>query len=439
MKTPLAGDTRRGASEESLNLSRCGVCSGEVTDECEALTCDKCAQWHHKSCGKLTDRQYNKILNAPRQKPIEWICQNCKKTSKQALTHLRGTSDGDNHTSDSLNNRLSGNTKDINGQGVQNDLDLSMTGADLVTVPRETLTALYSDLEQANQELVRAKQEIIKLNQEAITKTHTIIRLNQTLRAQHLTTPDQTNYKTLKVNLKQNLTQGDNIMNNRDEEADSEVDTLIIGDSIIKGLKDYIAPGQINNTPKIQILSSPGATIQHFSKYISNQRDIGLPQTVIVHVGTNNVVNSRTPNHVMRPLWYTIESAQKTHKNTIWVVNGILHRRDVSTAYINDINDALRFMCDQLKIVYRDPNTMVTARGLGRDGLHLNAYGAQRLAEFIFSDIGILTSSLPQELSPPTKEPGAVTATTKSTNVQHTDGETKNEKNLLEEIPIKVH
>lgn len=56
MKTPKAGDTKRGAAEESLNLSRCGVCSDEVTDECEAIMCDKCAQWHYKSCGKLSDK-----------------------------------------------------------------------------------------------------------------------------------------------------------------------------------------------------------------------------------------------------------------------------------------------------------------------------------------------------------------------------------------------
>lgn len=188
---------------------------------------------------------------------------------------------------------------------------------------------LYSDLELENQVLIRALQEIIQLNQEAISKTHTIIKLNQTLKKKHLTPNQKThNRPTVKVDL--GLKQNDNIMDNREEKSDLKADILIIGDSTIKGLKDYIAPEQTSNTPKIQITSILGASIQHISKYIRNERDVGLPQAVTVHVGTNNVVNSKTPNHVMRPLCYTRESAQKIHKNTIWVVNGILHRRDVS-------------------------------------------------------------------------------------------------------------
>lgn len=62
------------------------------------------------------------------------------------------------------------------------------------------------------------------------------------------------------------------------------------------------------------------------------------------------------------------------------MVNGILNCKDVSQRYIEDINEALKFMCDQLKLVFRDPNTIVRARGLGRDGLHLNSLGTQKLA-----------------------------------------------------------
>lgn len=83
-------------------------------------------------------------------------------------------------------------------------------------------------------------------------------------------------------------------------------------------------------------------------------------------------------------------------------------------------------MCDQLKIVYQDLNTMVTVRGLGRDGLHLNTFGTQRSAEFIFADIGIRTSLLLHGLTSPTKSPKTVTRTAKSINIQHTDEEAKN-------------
>lgn len=99
----------------------------------------------------------------------------------------------------------------------------------------------------------------------------------------------------------------------------------------------------------------------------------------------------------MRPLWYlepTIEAAQKQFKNTKWVINGILYHRDIPSWYIDDVNKAFNFMCQRLKVVFRDPNVAVTARGLGRDGLHLNSVGSRQLAEFIMSDIGVETTGL---------------------------------------------
>lgn len=88
----------------------------------------------------------------------------------------------------------------------------------------------------------------------------------------------------------------------------------------------------------------------------------------------------------MRPLWLT---TQKQFKNrpTIWIVNGILHRRDVLPSFVEDVNEALRFMCDQLRVVYRDPNTEVTKRGYGKNGIHLKAIVGQQLMNFILTDL----------------------------------------------------
>lgn len=91
----------------------------------------------------------------------------------------------------------------------------------------------------------------------------------------------------------------------------------------------------------------------------------------------------------MRLLWLTIESAQKLFKNTTWIVNGILDRGDVSKSFVEDVREALRFMCDQLKVVYRGPNTAVTKRGYGRDGIHLNPIGDEKLMKFILTDLGL--------------------------------------------------
>lgn len=50
-------------------------------------------------------------------------------------------------------------------------------------------------------------------------------------------------------------------------------------------------------------------------------------------------------------------------KNTIWIVHGILYRRDVPDWFVHDVNEAFDFMCNQLCLVYRDPNSAVSKRG----------------------------------------------------------------------------
>lgn len=47
-------------------------------------------------------------------------------------------------------------------------------------------------------------------------------------------------------------------------------------------------------------------------------------------------------------------------------------------------------MFDQLHLVYQDPNTAVSKRGLGRDRLHLNNLGLQHLMEYVFSNLGMI-------------------------------------------------
>lgn len=61
---------------------------------------------------------------------------------------------------------------------------------------------------------------------------------------------------------------------------------------------------------------------------------------------------------------------------------------------MDDVNEAFDLMCDQLRLVYKDPNSAIIKRGLGRDGLHLNNVGLQQLMSFIFTDLGMEHLSL---------------------------------------------
>lgn len=67
------------------------------------------------------------------------------------------------------------------------------------------------------------------------------------------------------------------------------------------------------------------------------------PECLVLNIGSNNISSAINPNQVVIPQWYTIEALKKKSFVTKIMVNEILHRK------IDDVNDALFFMCNQLK------------------------------------------------------------------------------------------
>lgn len=375
-------------TSETDKISECGICSGEVGAEDQAVNCDGCGKWVHINCGKITSKLYNKIKHAPLSNPVTWYCTLCSKDKQK-------------------NNKINSESQIINGpipnipQDTSQTTELKQTKEILTNVMaqneslQQIINNLQSDLEMANKMLIHSKQENILVNQELISQTHLINRLNKELHIyrQKIVLTETVTYKpesTLNLDAQVGIDTTQHVTpteKSSDVKQDvSPVDkcdpnVLIIGDSMLQGIREF------SRDPQIDIQFFSGARIQDLSKFLTSKPKDSLPNTVIVHIGTNNVKYAATPNHLMRPLWLTLESAKKKFKNTLWIVNGIIHRRDVQERVIREANDALAFMCDQLKIVYRDPNTIITERGLARDGLHLNRYGSKLLAEFILTDV----------------------------------------------------
>lgn len=441
----------------------CAVCSAEVGQGMRAVACDGCHGWYHQACGKISDYIYKKIADAPNEEPYMWYCKDCKpkckKSSNNKLSNKCEPIDQGPHKVGSPKTRAENvslhrdnpnnimtfvnvssqpldqhNARTLTSHHPENE-DVTNLGLLLAETGKEnqylksTILQLYRDLQEVHLLLVNAKERNLELTRETIQQGKTITRLNNHI--QHLdpifkptrpmTVPtsengnpkNSYNDQSIRTDLLDKAPTETTI--HRPPE-DTTADILIIGDSMIRGLLHH---QDLGPNKKIKVHSMPGARIQNLSKYLVAQE--ALPHTVIVHIGTNNLKNSKTPNHVMRPLWYTLESAQKKFKNTIWVVNAILYRNDIQRKYIDDVNDALQFMCDQLKLVFRNPNTAVTGRGIGRDGLHLNSLGERQLTDFIMSDIGVQLdldidpSSIDNETVPAPQNP-VPTTTTNSKN-----------------------
>lgn len=156
--------------------SDCGICSGEVRPDDQAVDCDGCNKWIHIICGKVTTRLYKKIKNAPTNNPVEWFCatKDKNKSSKNNPETQR---------SPNAAQAVTGNPDDCSKiselHTTQNILNDVMTQNKTL---RETVENLQSELERTNLMLIHSKEENITINQELINQTQTIIvKLNQKL------------------------------------------------------------------------------------------------------------------------------------------------------------------------------------------------------------------------------------------------------------------
>lgn len=406
MRTPTKRPHAPGSCSPNTTdtpKATCPVCVEDVQDDSEAVSCDKCDFWFHRICGKINEKLYKKIQSAPLNKPIEWICQICTEQIKQTETLPLDPPKNTTNSKNNINNDRVLRTDNTNLTTSNQDPSSKAIAPLTTPMPKDslikalesenqtlqsTIEHLNEDLQNLTLQLTAAKKENIRLNQETILKGEKIAELYNHIKNIHSTNKKSDHDTPLKhqPTTNQNETISDNVEHvaEQPKHEETDTDTLIIGDSIIRNIKQYT---QHRPTSNVKIHCMPGARIQTLSKYLSTLQT--LPPTVIIHIGTNNLAYSKTPNDVMRPLWYTLESAQKKFPNTIWIVNGIIYRRDIPVQYIEQVNEALRFMCDNLHLVYRDPNEEVTIRGIGRDGLHLNHIGDNQLANFILEDIGL--------------------------------------------------
>ncbi len=63
----------------------CQICKKEVTDNCQALECDKCDDWYHAGCVGFPNATYKGLLavNGSDKLGLLWFCKTC-------LANIRG-------------------------------------------------------------------------------------------------------------------------------------------------------------------------------------------------------------------------------------------------------------------------------------------------------------------------------------------------------------
>jgi hypothetical protein len=124
----------------------------------------------------------------------------------------------------------------------------------------------------------------------------------------------------------------------------------------------------------------PGIKPEQLHRVIE-KLDLGSQETVIIHVGTNNMRTTRNLDFVMGEVYALVSTAKKKIPNSRLVLSGVLRRRDVSWRRTGALNYRFDWVADTLGLTFVDPNSWVEDGDFARDGLHLNGGEKRRLGQ----------------------------------------------------------
>src|SRR6218665_1309126 len=156
---------------------------------------------------------------------------------------------------------------------------------------------------------------------------------------------------------------------------------LLVGDSLVR----HVGRNLEQQCAGLSTVCKPGGRIEQMVPEIEKR---GKEDTVIVQVGTNNLRTCMDETEEMMQKYEEMIQRLKEERLGEVVVMGILPRQDLSEALDSkrvEVNRRLKEMCGGSKVRYCDVEFNPWRGGfLGRDGLHLNARGADMVARQVF-------------------------------------------------------
>jgi hypothetical protein len=132
----------------------------------------------------------------------------------------------------------------------------------------------------------------------------------------------------------------------------------------------------------------PGIKTEQLHRVIE-RRDLGSPETAIIHVGTNDLRTTRNLDFIMGEVYTLASTAKKIFPNCRLVLRGVLRRGDVSWRRIGVLNDRFDWAANNLGLTFVDPNSWIEDGDFARDGFHLNGRGKRRLGQLYARGSGL--------------------------------------------------
>ena len=118
--------------------------------------------------------------------------------------------------------------------------------------------------------------------------------------------------------------------------------------------------------------------LERNSCIIIEKRDLGSPETVIIHLDTNYLKTGNL-NYVKEYVYDLLNTAKIMFSKYTVVLSGVLRRRDVSWRRIGAVNSRNEWVAKRLEVTFVDPNIWVEDWDFGRDVLHINRRFARLL------------------------------------------------------------
>jgi lysophospholipase L1-like esterase len=147
---------------------------------------------------------------------------------------------------------------------------------------------------------------------------------------------------------------------------------LVVGDSIIRNVETGL------NNMKAECF--PGIRTEQLHRVLDN-RDLGTPDRVIIHVGTNDLKGSLNLDYVMGEVYSLVNKAKVKFPKSKIVLFWVLRRTNVSWRRMGTLYDRYDWIARTLGVTFVDSNIWLEDWDFARDGLHVNHRGARRLSQ----------------------------------------------------------
>ena len=119
----------------------------------------------------------------------------------------------------------------------------------------------------------------------------------------------------------------------------------------------------------------PGIKTEQLLHRVTETRDLGSPETIIIHVGTDDLRTTRNLDFVMGEVHALVAAAKRKLPNCRLVLSGVLGCTDASWRCTGTLNDRFDCVTNALGLTFVDPNSWIEDGDFVRDGLHLNGRG----------------------------------------------------------------